>query len=44
MKEKLRDKYLLVVYVDSLFYQLVDCEQGTSTVDAYTEKLHDLLV
>ena len=44
MKQKLEDKYLPVDYLDSLYDQLVDCKQGTSTVDDFTERFHELMV
>ena len=43
-KEKLEDKYLPFDYVDSLFDQPVDCRQGTSIVDDFTERFHDRMV
>ena len=44
MKQKFEDKYLPVDYIDSLYDQLVDYRQGTSTIDDFTERFHDLMV
>jgi hypothetical protein len=44
MRLKLQEKYLLVEYEEVLFEELLLLRQGTSTMEEYTNKFHELSV
>ncbi|XP_062164932.1 uncharacterized protein LOC133871509 [Alnus glutinosa] len=44
MKLKLQEKYLPMDYEDSIFVDLLAHKQGTTTVDEYTHRFHELSI
>lgn len=44
MKMKLQKKYLPIDYEESLFEELVLLQQGSTSVDEYTNKFHELSI